>query len=114
LEQAAKEAPDMVCTSLDEPGGSCVFPVDPHTGFERLTEARIELRSHLHEGNPVVVIDLIGVQSINTELISFLIACEMECQRSDAHLRVRNVSSDALKVFRFAGLNQLMDLRSSP
>jgi anti-anti-sigma factor len=89
-----------------------VHPLDPSTGIERMDEARQELRSRLQGGTGEVVVDLRGVSLATSNLMGFLLACEMECARNHVPLRVTNVSPEMLRVFRFAGLNQVMDLNA--
>ncbi len=89
-----------------------LFPCDPFTGSERLIDAKQELRTHLRSGVSEVVLDLLGVQGVTSDLLSFLLSCEMECQRNGVRLKVKDVSPDLLKVFRFAGLNQVMNFQS--
>lgn len=88
-----------------------LFPCDPFTGSERLIDAKQELRSHLSNGVSEVVLDLLGVKGVTSDLLSFLLCCEMECQRNGVRLTVKDVSPDLLKVFRFAGLNQVMEFQ---
>ena len=89
-----------------------LFPCDPFTGSERLVDAKLELRTHLQSGVSEVVLDLLGVKGVTSDLLSFLLSCEMECQRNGVRLRVKDVSPDLLKVIRFAGLNQVMNFQS--
>ena len=89
-----------------------LYACDPFTGSERLVDARQELRTHLNNGVSEVGLDLLGVTGVTSDLLSFLLSCEMECQRNGVRLKVKDVSPDLLKVFRFAGLNQVIDFQS--
>jgi hypothetical protein len=88
-----------------------LYPVDPITGHERLFEARQELRSYIHPGVSEILIDMLGVHTATSDLLSFLILCDMECQRNEIRLQVKDVSPDLMKMLRFAGLNQVLALQ---
>ena len=90
-----------------------LFAFDPFTGSERLVDAKRELEAHLQNGVSEVVLDLLGAQDVTTDLLGFLLTCEMECKRNGVHLKVKDISPDLLKAFRFAGLNQVIDLQST-
>lgn len=91
-----------------------ILPIDPISGFERLADARQDVRFQLGSGASQVTVDLLPAKGITSDLISFLLACEMECDRNGAHLRVLNVDHDMLKAFRFAGINQVIDFQLRP
>ncbi|MBK7494102.1 MAG: STAS domain-containing protein [Candidatus Omnitrophica bacterium] len=83
--------------------------IDPDTGSERILDAKTEIRNYLSQGCPMVIVDLLGARYVSSELLNFLLLCEMDCQRNGATLKVRDVAPDLLRVFRFAGLNQVID-----
>lgn len=93
-------------------GMGLVMVADPLTGDDRLVEAKQLFRSLIQSGRREVVLDLSGVRAVTSDLISFLLMCDMECNRRGNRLIVKNVALDLMKAFRFAGLNQVIDFEA--
>lgn len=83
--------------------------IDLETGSERILDAKNEVRDLLQRGHPEVIVDLLGARYVSSDLLNFLLLCEMDCQRNGATFKVRDVAPDLLRVFRFTGLNQVID-----
>ncbi|MCG3197224.1 MAG: hypothetical protein GHCLOJNM_01709 [bacterium] len=98
--------------TVGEVGMGVVMVADPLTGDDRLGEAKQLFRSLIQSGRREVVLDLSGVRAVTSDLISFLLMCDMECNRRGTHLLVRNVTLELMKAFRFAGLNQVIEFEA--
>ena len=79
-------------------------------GIENLQKAKHQVHRVIQNGPTTIRLDFESIHGVSSDLISFLIWCQMECSRNRVQLQVQNVSPEALKVFRFAGLNQVIDL----
>jgi len=105
----------MTIASFETSGETNVLAVlqfDPGTGREQFENAREQFRSIVSDGHREVVIDLEGVHSVSSDLINFLLMCEMECVRGEVRLVVSNVDEEMLRSFRFSGLNQVIEFRT--
>jgi len=89
-----------------------LLPIDPLCITDRLLDARERFRHILQDGYHEIILDMTGVRVVSSELISFLLVCGMDCSRCGVHLVVANVHGDLLKPLRFAGLNQVLDIRT--
>lgn len=101
----------MVPAAIESTSGTPSKPViaiDQVAGYEQIERLKEDLRQVIRSGGDTLTLDLEAMTVVSSDLINFLLWCQMECSRNFVHLRVRNISSEMLRVFRFAGLNQVI------
>ena len=85
-----------------------ILSFDQIAGFEPIEKAKAQIRTSIQSGQDTLTLDLDNLNTVSSDLINFLLWCQMECSRNFVQLKVRHVTSDMLRVFRFAGLNQVI------
>ena len=85
-----------------------ILTLDQLAGFEQIERSKTQIRAVLRTGQDSLTLDLESLNTVSSDLINFLLWCQMECSRNFVTLKVRHVTAEMLRVFRFAGLNQVL------
>ncbi len=85
-----------------------ILVVDHLNGFEEIEKVKGQVRMILRSGRGNLTLDFESLNTVSSDLINFLLWCQMECSRNFVDLKVRHVMPDVLRVLRFAGLNQVV------
>ena len=93
-------------------GSRTSFPLESLVDGHDVQGAKSEVRRCIDRGLETIELDFGGVLGVSSDLINFLIWCQMECNRNHVLLRVKHVTPEMMRAFRFAGLNQVIDLKS--
>lgn len=88
------------------------FPLPPIQGNDRVQLAKREIHRLIDQGPTSIELEFDEIRGVSSDLINFLIWCQMECNRNRIQLKVNRVDPEIRKVFRFAGLNQVLDMEA--
>ena len=88
------------------------FPLPPIQGNDRVQSAKREIHRLIDQGPTSIELEFDEIRGVSSDLINFLIWCQMECNRNRIRLKVNRVDPEIKKVFRFAGLNQVLEMEA--
>jgi anti-anti-sigma regulatory factor len=106
----------MVTTALNTAKGNLSLPefcfsMDRIKGLDEVQKAKKDVRESIGRGLKTLDLDFRSVRGVSSDIINFLIWCQMECNRNGVLLTARHVDPQMLRIFRFAGLNQVIEFR---
>jgi anti-anti-sigma regulatory factor len=87
------------------------FPLETVVGRDQVQRAKEAVRECIDNGLGAIDLDFDSVLGVSSDLINFLLWCQMECSRNNVNLRVVHLTPAMMKAFRFAGLNQVLHLQ---
>lgn len=93
------------------PNPDAGFPLETVVGREQVQRAKREVRECIENGLATIDLDFDSVLGVSSDLVNFLLWCQMECSRNNVSLRVTHVTPEMMRAFRFTGLNQVLDLQ---